>query len=150
MWEIDFFYFSLYSTYWMEVDITILERELLQVFQSHIRRLLHCLQVFLAVESIKEWSDMNILNIIFMTWVVNKLTSCVTCEPEESLHPWPHGQVWRRSDQPGHSAPKLHDSLSDARAPQSYKLDCKIYIYTLWILIILSLANTPIHIFLYF
>ena len=37
------------GTNWVEVDVSILEGELLQVLQSHVRGLLHCLQIFLTV-----------------------------------------------------------------------------------------------------
>lgn len=41
----------MFRAYWVEVDIPILQRELLQVLQGHIGDLLHCLQILLTVDS---------------------------------------------------------------------------------------------------
>lgn len=41
------------ETYWVEVDVTVLTSELHEVLQTHVRSLLHCLQVFLTVERSK-------------------------------------------------------------------------------------------------
>lgn len=41
------------STNWVEVGVTILQSEVLQILQCHVRGCLHCLQVFLTVGSNK-------------------------------------------------------------------------------------------------
>lgn len=43
----------MFWTYWVEVDITILQGELLQVLQSHVGGLLYCLQILLTVGAAK-------------------------------------------------------------------------------------------------
>lgn len=113
-------------TNWVEVDVTILLGELLQVLQSHMGSLLHCLQVLLTVESIKVLFAEWLWAFIAAYWGGRKVnwtswsTSGLTCEPAECLSLSPRGQEQWHSDQLGRSWPKHHDSLSDARVPRSY------------------------------
>lgn len=39
----------MFWTNWVEVDVTILQSEPLQLLQSHVGGLLHCLQILLTV-----------------------------------------------------------------------------------------------------
>lgn len=49
----------MFCTNRVEVDVTILQSEHLQVLQSHVGGLLHCLQILLTVrEQIRDFEDL--------------------------------------------------------------------------------------------